>query len=61
MLDWHEELIKLRRIEFTEEHGEPPEVYYKKKSLFNHDKLIEGGAVVLASYFIEERGEEDAV
>jgi hypothetical protein len=61
MLDWHEELIKLRRAEFIEEHGEPPEIYYKKKLLFNHDKIIKDGVEVLALYLIEEGEEEDVM
>ena len=60
MLDWHEELIKLRRAEFLEDHGEPPETHYKKLSS-NSEKLIDDEAEVLALYLIEEGEEEDAV
>ena len=60
MLDWHEELIKLRRAEFLEEHGESPEAHYKKLS-FNSEKLTDDEAEVLALYLIEEGEEEDAV
>jgi hypothetical protein len=60
MLDWHEELIKLRRLEYIEEHGESPEANYKKLSLDDENQMGDGIAI-LASYFIEEREDEDDV
>ena len=59
MLDWHEELIKLRRAEYIEEYGESPEAHFKK--LLSLYKPIEDGAEVLALYQIEEGEEEDVI
>jgi hypothetical protein len=53
VLDWHEELIKLRRIEFEEEHGETPEEYCELKRK-NHNLTLETEEDILVSYLIKE-------
>jgi len=53
VLDWHEELIKLRRIEFEEDHGKTPEEYYELKRK-HHDLPLETEEDILVSYLIEE-------
>ena len=59
MLDWHEELIKLRRAEYFEEHGDTPENHFRELSSL--DEPIEDGATVIALYFNEESEEENVV
>jgi len=59
MLDWHEELIKLRRAEYIEEHGSTPENHFRELSLL--DESVKDEAKVLALYFDEESEEENVV